>query len=176
LVIVKVKLVELFTGIDVAPNAFEIDGAPTTVKLADAVLPVPVAVDVTACDVLSLTPAVVPVTSTVSVHDPFAPTVAPDRLIAPVPAVAVADPPHPFVRPFGVATTNPGGRLSVKATPGNGAEFEFEIVNVKPVEPFSGIVGAPNALLIEGATPTVKLSDPGWPRAVPDSVALGAVV
>jgi hypothetical protein len=163
LVSVNVKPVEPFSGTEPAPNALEIDGGPTTDRLADAVLPVPVAVELTAPDVLFLTPAVVPVTSAASVHDAFALTVPPDKLMVPDPAVAVAVPPHVFVNPFGDDTTNPDGRLSVNATPGSDSGFEFAIVNVRPVVPFNGIVGDANALLIEGASPTFRLASDSLP-------------
>src|SRR5436853_251649 len=93
-------------------------GAPSTVTVAFAVLPLPPSTDVTALVTLFLTPAVVPVTFTLKVHVPFAGRVAPVRLIVPEPAVAVmVPPPHVPASPFGVATTSPAGRLSVKPTP-----------------------------------------------------------
>src|SRR5689334_6629663 len=114
--------------------------------LAEAVLPVPPSVEVTAPDVLLWTPAVVPVTFTANVHDPPAGSVPPDRLMVPEPAVAVIVPaPHEPVSPFGFATTNPDGRLSLKPTPDSAAvAFGLLIVNVSDVDPFSAIDAAPN--------------------------------
>src|SRR6266851_1086593 len=104
-----------------APNILLIVGGPTTVIEAFEVLPVPPSFEVT-CTLLFFTPAVVPVTSTEKVHDePTAGDVVrvpPDRLTVLFPAVAVIVPlPQEPVNPFGVATTRPAGRLSVKATP-----------------------------------------------------------
>ena len=66
---------------------------------------------------LFLTPDVVPVTSTETVHKPLALRVPAERLTDEAPVAAVAVPPHELVR-FGVAaTTNPAGRLSVNANP-----------------------------------------------------------
>src|SRR5882672_186825 len=114
---VKVKLVEPLNGMLAAPNALMITGGATTVTLALEVLPVPPSVDVT-CTLLFFAPAVVPVTFTLKVHEVLVARVAPDRLTELEPATAVmVPPPHEPVRPFGVATTKPAGRLSVKATP-----------------------------------------------------------
>jgi hypothetical protein len=129
-------------------------GAPAgavTVMVAVAVLAVPPSVEVNAPDVLFLTPAVVPVTFTANVHDPLAASVAPDKLMVPVPCVAViVPPPHEPLSPFGVATTNPDGRLSLNPTPDNEGEFGLVIVKLSDVVPFNGIDAAPNALEIDG--------------------------
>src|SRR5207302_11519472 len=100
-----------------APNALMITGGAITVIDALEVFPVPPSVDVT-CTLLFFTPAVVPVTFTENVHvDPAAGdavSVPPDRLMLPLPATAVIVPlPQEPVKPFGVATTSPAGRLSV---------------------------------------------------------------
>ena len=60
----------------------------------------------------------------------------------------------------GVATTNPAGRLSVKATPFS-VRFTLVLLSVKVSEvvPFSGIVAAPNALVMLGGLMTVILAD-----------------
>jgi hypothetical protein len=113
---VKLSDVEPFNGMLPAPNAFVITGAPTTVTEAFDVLPVPPSVEVMPTE-LFLTPDVVPVTSTETVHKPLALRVPAERLTDEAPVAAVAVPPHELVR-FGVAaTTNPAGRLSVNANP-----------------------------------------------------------
>jgi hypothetical protein len=119
--------------------------------------PVPPLVEETAPVVLLLTPDVVPVTLTAIVQELLVGIEPPDRLIEPVPAVAVTVPPQVLLNPFGVATTRPAGRLSVKATPFNATVFAagLLIVKVREVEPLSGIVDAPNALLIVGGAMTV---------------------
>ena len=62
---VKVNVVVPFKGTLAAPNALLIvGGSATTVRLADAVPPVPPSIEVTALVVLIFTPAVVAVTLT----------------------------------------------------------------------------------------------------------------
>ena len=131
-----------------------VGGNPTTVKLADAVFPVP-RFDVTAFVVLFLMPAVVPMTFTLNVQDTPAASAAPVKLTVPVPAVAVIEPPpHDPVRLLGVATTTPAGRLSVTPTLLNNVPaFGLVMVKLRLVLPFSGTVAAPNTLLIVGGTP-----------------------
>ena len=114
-------------------------------------------------------PTVVPVTFTAKVQEPLAAMVPPERLMLPDPATAVAVPPHVLVSPLGVATTRPEGRLSVNATPVSATVFGFVMVKVSVVEPFSGMVAAPNSLVIEGgAAVTVMLAEAVPP--VPPSV------
>src|SRR5260370_19921646 len=113
---VKVSEVEPPNGMLAAPKALMITGGATTVMLAFEVLPVPPSVEVT-CTLLFFTPAVVPVTFTATVHEALNASVPPDSLTVPEPATAVAVPPQQLVRPFGVATTRPAGKLSVYAPP-----------------------------------------------------------
>jgi len=125
LVIVKVKDVVPFRAMAVAPNALAIDGGATTATLAEAVLPVPPLVEVTAPVTLLLAPAVVPVTFTLMVHE--APvTVPPLRLMVPVPAVAVTVPQQLLTNPLGGAITRPAGIVSLKPTPVSAEALEFE--------------------------------------------------
>jgi hypothetical protein len=175
LLIVNVKLVEPFNGTESAPKAFEIDGGATTVRLSEAMLPVPPSDEVTAPDVLFLSPAVVPVTFTASVHDALAAVVPLDRLMVPVPATAVAVPPHVFARPLGLAISSPEGRLSENPTPDKeDVELGLAIVKVSDVVPFNGIESAPNAFEIDGGAGvfTVRLADAVFP--VPPSVEVTA--
>ncbi len=81
------------------------------------------------------TPVVVPVTFTENVQDDPAPgdtvSVPPDRLTLPLPATAVIVPlPQVPVKPLGVATTTPAGKVSVNATPLS-ATLVFGLVMVK---------------------------------------------
>src|SRR5258706_3027424 len=156
---VKVKLVEPFSGMLAAPNALMITGGATTVILALEVFPVPPSVDFT-CPLLAFTLAVVPVTFTLKVHDVLIAKVPADKLTDPEPATAVAVPPQVLVSPFGVATTKPAGRLSVKATPVSGMVLIAGLVMVKvsDVEPFSGIVAAPNAFTMVGGVATDRFA------------------
>ena len=99
----------------------------------------------------------VPVTFvTVKKQEPLAASVAPDRLTTPAPEVAVivplVDPGVQFpLKPLGVETTRPAGRVSVKATPVRATvEFGLVYVNVSVVPPLSGIDATPNAFATVG--------------------------
>jgi len=153
------RVVEPPSGTDDAPNALVSVGGATTVIDAVAVLPVPELVVVTVTE-LFFTPAVVPVTLTENVQDALSPRVAPLRLTLVEPAVAViVPPPQVPVRPLGVDTTRPAGKVSVKATPVTATAL-LGLVMVKPneVEPFSGIVAAPKLLEIEGGVATSSVA------------------
>ncbi len=178
---VKVRLVVPFRGIVAAPKALAIVGGLMTVMLAEAVLPVspPASVAVTLPLVLFCTPSVTPVTFTATVHVELRATVPPERLIEPDPATAVTEPEQVLVRPLGVATASPAGRLSVKARPLK--EFKVLIlvmVNVRLVVPPTGICVAPNALAIDGGNSTTicavaaKPSTVAWTRSTPPLVAV----
>lgn len=101
-----------------------------------------------------------PVTFAETVQEVFGARVVPTSVTAPEPATAVAVPEHVLVNAFGVATTNPGGRLSVNAIPVSEIVFAagFAIVNVKLVEPFKGTAAAPNAFTIVGGVATLKFA------------------
>jgi hypothetical protein len=71
----------------------------------------------------------------------------------------VAVPPQVLFRLLGVATTKPAGKLSVKAIPVSvTAAFGLLTLKVKVVVPFSGIVAAPNALVIVGGVATARFA------------------
>lgn len=102
-------------------------------------------------------PAVVPCTLTETVQEALPARVPAERLTLPNPATAVAVPPHVLLIPLGVATTRPGGRLSVNAKPVSARlVFGFVMLKVSDVVPFSGIVAAPKALEMEGGVATVR--------------------
>lgn len=159
LVMVKLRLVEPFSGMLAAPKAFAMVGGATTVIEALEVFPVPPLVEVT-WTLLFFTPAVVPWTLIETVQLASGARDAPLKLTDEEPATAVAVPLQVVLRLFGVATTSPAGRLSVKATPFS-VRFWLVLltVNVRLVVPFSGIVAAPNALAIVGGLMTVKLAE-----------------
>jgi len=165
---VKLKLVEPFSGTLAAPNALMITGGPTTVMLAFDVLPVPPLVDVT-CTLLFFTPVVVPVIFNETVQEAPGARLAPLRLVEEDPATAVAVPLHVEFRFDGVATTNPAGKLSVKAIPLN-VKFASGLVTVKVrlVVPFSGTVVAPNALRMVGGFITVRFAEAVFPLPASD--------
>ena len=133
-------------------------GGATTEIDAEAVEPTPPSAEVTLPVTLLLTPAVVPVTFTEKVHEPPAASDAPERLTRPVPPVAVIVPvPQLPIRPLGVETTRPAGRVSVKSTALSAdVELGLPIVKLSEVELFSGIDVAPNDLEIVGGATTVR--------------------
>jgi len=114
--------------------------------------------------VLFFTPAVEPVTFTLMEHEPLAAALPPLRLMFPLPAFAVRVPPHVLVAPFGVATTNPPGSVSVNAMPLS-AVLTFELLIVKPNEvvPLNGMLDAPNPLLMVGGATTVTVAEAVFP-------------
>jgi hypothetical protein len=177
LVIVNVRLVLVFSVIELAPNTLLIVGGLATVMLAVPVFPVPPFVELTVTE-LFFTPEVVPVTFTLIAHDPLAATVPFARMTLPLPAVAVVVPPHVLVRPLGVATTSPVGKVSVKATPASATVFAagLVIVKLKLVVPFTGIMAAPNDLLMLGGVTTDSVCCAEAVPAEPVRVALPALV
>jgi hypothetical protein len=161
LLMVKVKVVVALRLILAAPNALERSGGPITVIVAVLlVAPGPLSFDETAPVVLFLTPAVVPVTFTLNVHDALAASVAPVRLTDEEPAAAVmVPPPQEPVRPFGVETTSPAGRLSVNAMPvSERALFGLLIVKLSDVPVFTRMLLAPKAFVIVGGVATVRFA------------------
>src|SRR5205823_17117 len=136
------------------------DGGAATVKLSEAVLPVPPLVELTAPLVLVYWPAAVPVTFTTSVQLVLTAMLPPVRLMLVEPATAVAVPPQVFDRPFGVETTRPVGSVSVNATPASATVLAagFVMVKVSVVVPFSGIVVGLNALAIDGGATTISVA------------------
>src|SRR6476659_8493623 len=140
-----------------APNALVIEGGVATVKLAEAVLPVPPFVELTAPLVLVYWPDAVPVTFTTRVQFVLTAMLPPVREMLVEPATAVAVPPQVLVRPFGVATTRPVGRVSANATPFSGTAFAagLVMVNVSEVVAFRAMLLGLNALAIDGGATTL---------------------
>src|SRR5207244_13407265 len=103
-------------------------------------------------------PGGVPVTFTGKLTLAPAASEPPERLTVPEPAVAVTVPPPRLplmrVKPLGVDTTRPAGRLSVNDSPVRLVEpFGLVMVKVRLVVPFRAIELAPNgALTVAGAT------------------------
>jgi len=177
LVMVNEIEVEPFSGMDEAPNDVEIDDGEATLRLADAVLPVPPLVDVTTPVVLERLPEAVPVTFTEKVHELLAASVAAVRLTEPEAAVdTIVPPPQLPLSPLGDATTRPAGNVSVKCTPLSETVFAAGLVMVKVSEvvPLSEIEGAPKDLLMVGGAKTVMLAEAVPP--VPPSVEVTAPV
>ncbi len=104
-------------------------------------------------------------------------SVAPERETLLVPAVAVTVPaPQVPDKPFGVATNNPDGNVSVKAIPVSDAAFAagFVIVKLSEVVPFIRMLDAPNALEIDGGADTLRVAAAVAP--IPPSVEVTAPV
>jgi hypothetical protein len=153
-------------------------GGAITLKLAVAGLPVPPSLDATLPVVLFCAPAVVPVTLTENVHEPFPDKLAPDRLIVLVPCVAVmVPPPQEPVNPLGFEIARPEGRVSLNPTPVTPALLVFLTVNDKLVlPPVSGIEAAPNVLLTVGGAITVRLAEAVPPVPASFDVTLPVVL
>src|SRR5579864_9594618 len=101
---VNVNDVVPFSGMLAAPKALVIVGGVATVKLAEAVLPVPPLVELTAPVVLVYCPEAVPVTVTLNWHWLLMAIVAPESEM-PVGAVVVSVPPHTVA--VALATVSP---------------------------------------------------------------------
>ena len=148
-----------FNAMLLGENALVLTGGANTVRTAVLlVVPVPPSVEDTALVVLLFTPVVVPVTFTTTEQEVLLPTVPPDRLTEPEPATAVTAPPQLLVRPLGVETTRPAGRVSVNASPVSVRLLGLLMVMVNEVDAPDGIVEAPNAFEIVGGLATVRLA------------------
>src|SRR5215470_15731142 len=162
LVMVKVSVETPLAPITLGLNALAIEGGATTEMEAVAGPPVPALLELTLPVVLVLSPAEVPVTFTEKVHEPPAAIVPPESVTTDVPdtvPVVMVPAPHEPVRPFGVATINPVGKLSLKATPVSATvALGLVMVKLSEVVPFNGIVNAPNCLAIDGGPITVILA------------------
>src|SRR5689334_16531509 len=191
LVMVKVSVVVPFKLMLAAPNAFAMLGGPITVMLAVLlVAPAPLSVDEIGPVVLFCTPAEMPVTFRLIVHEAFAASEPPVRLIEPDPAAAVTVPLQVVVSPFGVATCKPAGSVSLKAMPVSASDV-FGLLSVKVSDVFAPtkMLDAPKALVMVGGVATVKLAEAvlpvppfvegtfpdvlvNWPAAAPVTVTL----
>lgn len=123
-------------------------------RLAEAVSPFPASFEVTALVVLVCVLEVVPVTLIANEHDAPGASVAPESWMLLDPAVAVmVPPPQVAVKPFGVETIWPAGRLSVKPIPlRERPVFGFDKLKVRVVLPFNGTLADPNAFEIVGGS------------------------
>src|SRR5215468_5718030 len=159
-VIVKVNVLVPFNGIELGLKALAIDGGATTVSVSLAVFPVPPLVEDTAPEVFVNAPAAVPVTFTTTVQELLTAMLPPVRLMLVPPAAAEAEPPQLFVKPFGVATTNPVGSVSLNATPASATVLAagFVMVKVSVLVPFNGIELGLKALAIDGGATTVRVA------------------
>jgi hypothetical protein len=161
LVIVKLSEVVWFSEMLAAPNVLLMAAGPTTVTTAVLLVkPGPLSVEEMTPVVLLITPALVPFTETLKLQDALAARVAPDKLTEEEPGVAViVPPPQVPASPLGVEITSPAGSESVKAMPlSEIVVFGLLMLKVSEVEPFSGMLTAPNALVMVGAVATLRFA------------------
>ena len=171
---VKVREVVPPTGTLTAPNALLMEGGPTTVTVAVAVSPVPPCVEETLPVTFTLVPAVVPLTSTWTMQlnksDGMFPPVREMEL---EPATAVTVPLQLLIKPLGVATTRPAGRVSVKAKPVCEPK-PTPMVMARLVEPFRTMEAAPKDLVMLGGggplTVRVAVAVPPMPVSVEETL------
>ena len=172
----KVSVVVPFNGIVAAPKDFVTVGGEVTVRVAVEVLPVPLSLAVTVT-LFTFEPPVVGVTFTLNVHEAALARVAPDKLTEPEPAAAViVPPPQVPVRPLGVETIRPAGKLSVNAMPVSDTVLAAGLVMVKlnALVPFNGTAAGLNDFVICGGVATLKLAEAVLP--VPPLVEVTAPV
>src|ERR1700722_3750051 len=127
---------------------------PATMRLAEAVPPFPASFEVTALVVLVCVPEVVPIRFTANVHEAVAARDAPERMTLVDPAAAVIVPPPQLpVKPFGVLTTCPTGRVSVKPIPlKDRLALGLDRLKVRVVLPFNATLPAPNSFRMTGGS------------------------
>src|SRR5437763_2690741 len=169
LVMVKVSEVVAFSAIVFGLNTLVIEGGATTVNTAVLLtVPVPPSVELIAPVVLLASPSTVPFTSTLKVHDALWATLPPDKLITPLPAVAVTVPPQVLLTLGVLDTTSvalPAPPLtcsvSLNNTPvrsplaGVPGLFGLLMVKVIVLVPFRGIEVGLKAFAIVGGATTV---------------------
>lgn len=165
LLIVNVRLVVPFSGTVAAPNAFAIDGGLITVRVSEDVLPLPWSLE-SMVTLLLYTPSSVPCTSTVMVHVKVGPagSAGLEKLIVPLPAVAVTDPPQLLTTLGVVATTRFAvrlfdGRVSVKLASIVTA-LELVMLNVIVLGAFTATVVGLKLFVIEGGVPHAVATTP----------------
>lgn len=135
-------------------------GVLITVKVAEAVLPVPPLVELTLPVVLTFVPAVVALTLTLTAQVPPIGSEPPVKLMVAAPAGAVKVPPQLFNGDGTESTCSPAGKLSVTATPFSATVFAAGFVKfrVKVDTPFGATVEGENDLAIAGGAMTVKFA------------------
>jgi len=147
----------IFAGV----NDFTIVGGCKTASVAEALLPVPPSVDVTACVVFTALPMVVLVMSAVIVQLPPAAMVPPLSVneVLPTAGAGLSVPPHVLLTFNGVAMLRPAGNGSVIPTPVSAVPaFGLVMVMVSvEVPPDAMPVGA-KVLVTFGATVVLTLS------------------
>jgi len=153
-----------FTRIGFGENCLEITGGDIAVKVSVAEPSGPVFVPVSVEEINPLTlvcgPAVVAVTSTWTVQNPFVvptlPGIVPPvgfpnvRLVAPPAGAQVGEPPQVVLAAGVAATSTPEGNVSVNVSPVKETLFSLVIVNVNVDVPLTAIGSGENVLVSEG--------------------------
>src|SRR6266849_4989552 len=179
LVMVNVRDVVPFRATVEEPNAFAIEGGPSTASVAVLLVPpAPVSFELTAPVVLLFSPTLVPVTFRPTLHDALAARLPPLRLKLVLPAVAPVTLPSQVLLALGTAATcNPLGRLSVNETSVRASvELGLVMVNVRLVDPLSGIVVAPKALEMVSGVATLRFAEAVLPVPTLVEVTLALVL
>lgn len=175
LVIIKVSVDGLPTGTLIGKNDLAMVGVLTTFNTAVLLTTpaAPVCVEATPSEVLLYAPARLLVTSTLTVHEAFAVTVPPAKLMLTSVGAGAKVPPQ-VLTIFGfAATTKLAGKLSVNAKPLKAMPFGLVMVNVNVEAPSVGIVAGEKALLMVGVANMVNtavlLTAPAAPVCVEDT-------
>jgi len=169
--VLAVGLTRVKVRVEVPPPAMVVGlkamptvGGATTAMLAFAAAPFPPCVDVTLPVVNEAVPAAVPVTFTVTAHEPEWVMLPPDRLMLDAPALAVTIPPHVLLMPGVAATIRvpvEDGSVTLTPTPVRSPPetlLGLLICTVKVVLPLSGMLGAPKAAEMVGGATTVMFA------------------
>jgi hypothetical protein len=147
--------------VKVALLALVINGAWSTVRVSEAVVPVPPLVALTVPVVLLLMPLLVAVTFTETAQLLLTGIDPPLRLIVVAAAGAVNVPPQVLVAPGVLATCIPAGKASLTATPVRVTVLAagLVMVRVRVEVPFTLMGSGAKALVIVGAALTAKLAE-----------------
>jgi len=172
MVMLSVVLKPVPTAIGLAANDLLMVGGISTATLAEAVPPVPPLVELTLPVVLVFTPDVVLVILTEIEQLLLVAMVPPVRLSVVSPTFGEKVPPQVLVAPVGEATLMPPGRGSLTATPLCATVLAdgLVMVMVSVVVPLSGMLAAPNDLVMVSADIAVRVAEAVVP--VPPLVAL----
>src|ERR1700674_7898 len=170
-VMVNCNEVVVFSGMDAGLKSRpSVGGCITLVVAVLLVAPVPPSLELIVPVVFAASPGAVPFTCTLKVHEELWVTVPLDRLIVPVPAMAVTVPLHVLLT-LGVLDTTripvTLGSVSLNATPVRSpaaVRFGLLMVKVRVEVEFSAIPKAGlNALLMVGGATTVMVALPVLP-------------
>lgn len=163
-VMVKLSVVFPFGSTVAAPNVLVSVGDATTVNAVVLLTaPGPLSLELIGPVVFFWIPAATPVTFTEMVQELLDAIVAPARTMLLLPAVELIVPVHVVVKPLGVDTISPEGRVSLKETPVVRTPFGLVMEKFRLVVPFKGIATLPKDFVRVGGrlfTTIVATLDP----------------